>query len=167
MPRTFVVRSTSTARGMLQHGCPLKKASLAETVQVSTQNREIGCCCSKTLSPCRCEDAAFHKWRLDARSMSVTMGTKSKVCIRPKVHVSSKSLIHCVAKSGFHPSTSKIAVTFERNPVTWNHRRFTGAFARRRSNSCQDRSILFTSGGWSRKKTRYSVMTSTCRREAG
>ena len=52
MPRTFVVRSTpqATTRGKLQHGCPLKKASIAETVQVSTQNREIGCCCSKTLS---------------------------------------------------------------------------------------------------------------------
>ena len=31
--------------------------------------------------------------------MSVTMETKSKVCVRSKVHVSSKSLIQCVAKS--------------------------------------------------------------------
>ena len=45
-------------------------------------------------------------------------GDKIKVLDRSKVHVSSRSLIQCVAVVSFQTSSSRIAMTFERKPVT-------------------------------------------------
>ena len=150
----------STSR-QLKHSGSLKQTSLAVTVKMSAQHREIWCCSCQTFLHADVEEAVPHKFRMDARSMSLTMEIRSKVCDRSKVHVSSRSLIQWAAVTGFHSSSSGIAMTLERKPVGVKPSTSSWCFLQ-----ASEQPAWFANG-LSRKDTRCSVMTSACKRDAG
>ena len=93
-------------RSQLPHRCSVMETSLTKAVykrrRITVRSGEAWA----RLSPCRCIEAALHHLRAGARSMSLTTGTRSNICVWENVHSSPQSLTHCVAPSGSHSSSS-------------------------------------------------------------